>query len=99
MIPVRIAANLTPTGTDGVRWVLVDDAETGSLQPAVEPAPPAHLQDDVHSRPRTAVRWIRFAVLLAGLAGAAATTHCIVGEHNTAPARHAGQTIEPGAVR
>lgn len=97
MIPVRIAANLTPAGTDGVRWVLVDDAETASPAPAGEPPPQP--RDDAHPRRRPALRWIRLAVLFAGLAGAAATSHCIAGDGDRpVPVGEIGSTGEPAAA-
>lgn len=97
MIPVRIAANLTPTGTDGVRWVLVDDADTAAC--AAEPAAPPPLHDEVRPRRRAAPRWIKLAVLCAGLAGAAATTRCIVDQDRPASPHATARVIEPTAAR
>ncbi len=99
MIPVRIAANLTPAGTDGVRWVLVDDTESVPIPPAVEAAPPPRPREEVRPRRQGTARWIKLVVLCAGLAGAAATTRCIVDEYDLGPVPPAGQAIQPGAAR
>jgi hypothetical protein len=99
MIPVRIAANLTPSSTDGVRWVLVDDTEAVPVPPPVDAVPPAQPQAEVRPRRRGTAGWIKLAVLCAGLAGAAGTTHCIVDEYGPGPVRPADQTIAPGAAR
>ena len=40
MIPVQIASQITPTGVQGARWVLVDDADDPA---AAGPAPAAPL--------------------------------------------------------
>ncbi len=99
MIPVRIAADLSPTGTEGVRWVLVDDAEAGLPRLAVEPSPASPPQEDVRPRRRAASRSIKLAVLLVGLAAASFVTHWIVGDDGPLPVRRSGQSTVPAAAR
>ena len=86
MIPVKIAANLSASGIDGVRWVLVDTAEV-ELQATTAAVMSAPLADDTGARPRPRGRlWLlKLLLLLAGLALAWFATHATIAGRAKAP--------------
>lgn len=71
MIQVQIASQLTATGVDGIRWVLVDvDKEAAASPPAPGDMPAAAAAPAVPARPAVPLVLLKLAVLglSAGLA-------------------------------
>lgn len=100
MIPVRIAAQLTAEGTDGVRWVLVDaeegDAQLGTASPAA-----AEAGLDTWLARRKRLRWLlQAAVIASALIAAAVTTRALLTprEQPTSPASPARATVAAAAA-
>lgn len=77
MTPIRIASQLTPTGIEGVRWVLVDADEGGKTAGDDRPVEP---EADDPSGGRKVLRWLlQAAVIVVALVAASLTTRVLIG--------------------
>ena len=80
MTPVKIAAGLSATGIEGLRWVLVDDDE-GGKQPPVPAEPAAAVEAEPRPRGRRRLPpWpAKLALVAVGLCLAWLTTRSLDG--------------------